>query len=83
MSAGILERLIAAAVAPLRAELDELRAAQVVAVKAAASPDDWISVAEAAAITGDTIDALRKRIARGKMPHRKVGRAVLVRRGDL
>jgi excisionase family DNA binding protein len=76
-----LEALLAlpAVVSELRAEVVQLRA-EVAALKTPPSDDDWISITEAAPLLPTTVAALRKKIRRGKIPHRKVGRAVLVQR---
>lgn len=77
-----LRAIVATECAPLRSELAELR--RLVETRPApASPDDELTVAEAAAIRKCSVAAMRKQVQRGGVPSVKRGRKVRVRRGDL
>jgi excisionase family DNA binding protein len=84
MSSGVLDlgAIVADAIAPLRAELAEMRRL-IEARPAAQSPDDEITIAEAAQIRGCSVAAMRKQVQRGGVPSVKRGRKVRVRRGSL
>ncbi|HEY2749559.1 MAG TPA: helix-turn-helix domain-containing protein [Polyangia bacterium] len=77
-----LGAIVADAIAPLRAELAEMRRL-IEARPAAQSPDDEITIAEAAQIRGCSVAAMRKQVQRGGVPSVKRGRKVRVRRGSL
>jgi hypothetical protein len=68
--------------AALQELMPEIRAAIAEAV-ANALNEKLLDVEEAAKVTGDTPAALRKRIARGKLPVVRIGARVKVRLRDL
>ena len=49
----------------------------------AATPDDLLTVEQAASLRGSSVGALRKLILRGRVPCVRVGRTVRLRRRDV
>lgn len=48
-----------------------------------ATPEPWLTAADAAAHLGYTVGTLYNKCAAGEVPHRKVGRALRFRRSEL
>jgi excisionase family DNA binding protein len=71
-----LAEVVGAAVAPVVAELRELRAT--VEALRAASPPTLVTVGEACRLTGLSPATVRRRVADGTMPSRRIGRSVRV-----
>jgi excisionase family DNA binding protein len=71
-----LAAVVADAVAPLATEIRELRAT--VEALRAASPPTLVTVGEACRVTGLSPATVRRRIADGTIPSRRIGRSVRV-----
>jgi excisionase family DNA binding protein len=71
-----LSAVVADAVAPVVAELRELRAT--VDALRAASPPTLVTVGEACRLTGLSPATVRRRVADGTLPSRRIGRSVRV-----